>query len=1170
MPRTYRLPWVVTGPQRRFHVALDARRRYGVEDELITLQGDVMLTDADVCARLAQAVERDRDPAAPPLDAADLLAGAVLEEVYHLLIDHHLRAVDPDLFAAADAALRERLGTELDTTLAAFVARYPTLEVAHGARLPADLLADVIEGVPARHVVLEELVTCFLANANPALVGARPLVDDDPLRLHTAYDAVLSAVRGAFAERPGAVGSGGSLFDELMAPMRAAPNDLRAQLRFVRERWAGLLGASFEGLLGQLLGAIDALEEAHRERGGVGPSAGPGPDAVRGMIVGAAGVDERFSPDASWMPRVVLMAKNTYVWLDQLSRRFGREVRRLDQVPDEALAELACRGVTGLWLIGLWERSPASRSIKVLRGQSDAVASAYALYDYVIAADLGGESAYERLRDAAAAHGVRLASDMVPNHVGIDGRWLIEHPEWFVQVDQLPYPGYRFEGPELSTDPRVSVKIEDRYYDGSDAAVVFQRRDRESGETRFVYHGNDGTAMPWNDTAQLDYLNPEVREAVIQTILAVARRFPIIRFDAAMTLAQRHVRRLWYPAPGEGGAIPSRSRFGAMSDEAFEAAMPNEFWREVVDRVAQEAPDTLLLAEAFWMMEGYFVRSLGMHRVYNSAFMHMTKNEDGRGYRGLMKETLAFDPQILKRFVNFMNNPDEESARVQFGDGDKYFAVATLLATLPGLPMIGHGQFEGYREKYGMEFRAPRTDEHPDERLLARHEREVVPLLHRRAQFAEVERFRLYDVVDAAGEVLEDVYAYSNHAAASSSLVLVNNRYPRAEGWLRLSVPFRDGAEAERRESLADALGIRGGDGHFVVLHDHVSGLQYLRRSDALVRDGLRVELDGYGRRVFVDIHERVDHDGALTRVADRLAGHGVASLDEALEEVRLEPLHQAFSAVIDLAPFERDSAMAAWARFLAAGPVTSGSRSLETPTRAAWQRLTGAVDEAALTLAWPLHLVLHAAWPLETWTRAGLGRVVTRQLAARGLDLLPSTFGAVALRAWLPDADAWRARGEAPEVAAWLRRALEAEGAPSALGVNAFEDAVWFRREAAVALADVTYALMRLERSGSAAASAAAAWRRRVIATIEASGYRVDGIESRPVARAGAQPRRAPKLGAKSGAKSGAAAAKKKGSATPRDGARQRTTDEASTESEAQPSRRGRRANRSGGRSSG
>ncbi len=144
--------------------------------------------------------------------------------------------------------------------------------------------------------------------------------------------------------------------------------------------------------------------------------------------------------------------------------------------------------------------------------------------------------------------------------------------------------------------------------------------------------------MPWNDTAQLNYLNPEVREAVIQTILDVARKFPIIRFDAAMTLARRHFQRLWFPEPGSGGDIPSRAEHGLPRD-AFLAAMPQEFWREVVDRVAKEAPDTLLLAEAFWLMEGYFVRTLGMHRVYNSAFMNMLRDEENAKFRQLLKKT---------------------------------------------------------------------------------------------------------------------------------------------------------------------------------------------------------------------------------------------------------------------------------------------------------------------------------------------------------------------------------------------------------------------------------------------------------------------------------------------------------------------------------------------------
>ena len=97
-----------------------------------------------------------------------------------------------------------------------------------------------------------------------------------------------------------------------------------------------------------------------------------------------------------------------------------------------------------------------------------------------------------------------------------------------------------------------------------------------------------------------------------------------------------------------------------------------------------------------------------MHRVYNCAFMHMLRDEDNAGYRQVIRDTLEFDPAILGRFVNFLTNPDERTAVEQFGTGDKDFGVATLLATLPGLPMLGHGQVEGFGERYGMEFRRAR------------------------------------------------------------------------------------------------------------------------------------------------------------------------------------------------------------------------------------------------------------------------------------------------------------------------------------------------------------------------------------------------------------------------------------------------------------------------------
>ena len=158
------------------------------------------------------------------------------------------------------------------------------------------------------------------------------------------------------------------------------------------------------------------------------------------------------------------------------------------------------------------------------------------------------------------------------------------------------------------------------------------------------------------------------------TILRVARLFPIIRFDAAMTLTRKHFQRLWFPEPGRGGDIPSRAGNGLSRDD-FDRRMPAEFWREVVDRAAAEAPDTLLLAEAFWLLEGYFVRTLGMHRVYNSAFMNMLKTEDNAGYRLTLRNTLEFDPGVLERFVNFMSNPDEQTAVEQFGSGEKYLGV---------------------------------------------------------------------------------------------------------------------------------------------------------------------------------------------------------------------------------------------------------------------------------------------------------------------------------------------------------------------------------------------------------------------------------------------------------------------------------------------------------------
>jgi glycosidase len=685
----------------------------------------------------------------------------------------------------------------------------------------------------------------------------------------------------------------------LRAPALYHPVSLAAQLEFIRSRWGSLLPF----ILTRLLSGLDLIKEETRP---VFAPGGPGPAMVYEFVSEEYLYEpERFSADLDWMPNLVLLAKNTYVWLDQLSRKYHRSIQHLDQVPEEELALLARWGFTGLWLIGLWERSPASQKIKQLRGNPDAVASAYSLFSYDIAADLGGEAAYQVLRERAWRYGIRLASDMVPNHMGIDSLWVIEHPDWFIQLPYSPFPNYTFNGPNLSWNDRVGIFLEDHYYDNTDAAVVFKRVDFGSGEERYIYHGNDGTSMPWNDTAQLNYLLPEVREAVIQTILHVARKFPIIRFDAAMTLAKRHFQRLWFPEPGSGGDIPSRAGLG-MTKEQFDQAFPEEFWRMVVDRVAQEAPDTLLLAEAFWLMEGYFVRTLGMHRVYNSAFMNMLRDEKNQEYRLVMKNTLEFDPEILKRFVNFMNNPDERTAVDQFGKGDKYFGVCTLLATLPGLPMFGHGQVEGFVEKYGMEFRYPKWHEQPDEDLVRRHERQIFPLLRRRWLFAEVREFLLYDVYTPEGYVNEDVFAYSNRSGNDAALVVYHNRYAEARGWIYTSAAYavKTGQGEEKvltQRTLAQGLGLRDEPGVFTIFRDHVAGLEYIRSNQELCQKGLYVELGAYHCRVYLNFRQVVDGEqGLYGRLAWELQGHGVPSMDEALREMVLQPVLNPFRELIN------------------------------------------------------------------------------------------------------------------------------------------------------------------------------------------------------------------------------------------------------------------------------
>ena len=814
------------------------------------------------------------------VSAGKLHATAVLHLLYQTVLTRYLSDTEPDFFTRLTSLLnKNHAGSDV---LAFYMKEFPSPLLLE-QQLPLDYFYDEsLRGYFVHQVMLD----------NPALIkAAKPFISPEGLSFPKGAQA-LTALLGGYTKGSALVAnSDEDIFTFLTRPSKLYPDSLLDQINYVMEAWGDLLPPELKELL---LRAIDYVKEEEKPHfaghGGGGTVPTYVPDYSSYDAEYAA-----FSTDRNWMPNVVMIAKSTLVWLDQLSKEYGYPITTLDQIPNQELDNLHDRGFTALWLIGLWERSSASKRIKNLCGNPEAEASAYSLKNYEIAQSIGGWAALDNLRQRCADRSLRLASDMVPNHTGIDGDWVFNHSEYFIQQSYPPFPSYTYNGEDLSENPDIEIKLEDHYYNQSDAAVTFKRRDLRTGETSYIYHGNDGTAMPWNDTAQLDFLNPATREAVFQQIKHVAKNFPIIRFDAAMTLAKKHIQRLWYPKPGHGGDIAGRTQSG-LDDATFHKLVPQEFWREVVDRISEELPDTLLLAEAFWMMEGYFVRTLGMHRVYNSAFMNMLKDQENQKYRDTIKSTISFEPEILKRFVNFMNNPDEETAVTQFGEGDKYFGVCTLLATMPGLPMFGHGQIEGYKEKYGMEYRRAYWDEKPNQWMLDEHYRRIFPLLKKRYLFSGVDNFHLFDLVDGS-HVHESAFCYINGTEHEKALVLYNNQYDSVQGWIKNSAPKLENQGDDKRTktlSLAEAMGLTVGGRRYVLYEAFPGKLTHMVPSLKVFDEGGYFHLNGYEAKIMLNIREVEDVDGTYEMLYSILGERGVENIEQEILALRLKPVFKA------------------------------------------------------------------------------------------------------------------------------------------------------------------------------------------------------------------------------------------------------------------------------------
>ena len=334
-------------------------------------------------------------------------------------------------------------------------------------------------------------------------------------------------------------------------------------------------------------------------------------------------------------------------------------------------------GFTGLWLIGVWERSPASQKIKQIMGNPEAASSAYSLYDYIIAADLGrrgGLSATARA-GLAARHPAGQRHGAQPHgHLLAMGRRTsrLVHP-----ARLSPFPAYQFTGADLSRGS--ASRPPDR---GRLLEPYATPRSSSSASTtgpatpRYIYHGNDGTSMPWNDTAQLNFLIPEVREAVIQTILHVARHVPDHPFRCRHDAGEEALPAPLVPATRRRRGDPVARRAWHDPRGIRRSSSPKEFWREVVDRVARGGARHAAAGRGV-LADGRLFRPHPGHAPRLQQRLHEHAEDGGeRQIPADHQERAGIQPRGPQALRQFHEQPRRADGRRAVRQGDKYFGVA--------------------------------------------------------------------------------------------------------------------------------------------------------------------------------------------------------------------------------------------------------------------------------------------------------------------------------------------------------------------------------------------------------------------------------------------------------------------------------------------------------------
>jgi len=341
---------------------------------------------------------------------------------------------------------------------------------------------------------------------------------------------------------------------------------------------------------------------------------------------------------------------NTWVWLAELSKKAGARIdlRSVGPAEWDALAGL---GVDAVWLMGVWERSPAGIAIANRNSSlqddfrralpdfrmEDNVGSPYCVRRYEVDKHLGGAEGLARARQELADRGLRFILDFVPNHVAPDHPWVAEHPEFFIQGTP----------DDAVNDPASFVNLNGRVF----------------------ACGRDPYFPAWPDVLQLNAFRPELRAAVEITLSSLASECDGVRCDMAMLMMNPIFERTW---GNRAGTRP-----------------PTEYWVDVISATRREHPEFLFIAEAYWDLE-WELQQQGFDFCYDKRLYDRLEHENAESVRLHLCADLAYQNGL----VRFIENHDEPRAAGAFSPARER-AAAVVSSTLPGARMFHQGQFEG-------------------------------------------------------------------------------------------------------------------------------------------------------------------------------------------------------------------------------------------------------------------------------------------------------------------------------------------------------------------------------------------------------------------------------------------------------------------------------------------